>query len=1204
MNAGDPVQWYITTPGGETITGESDTLKCCRVGCPYDTAYYDFPEYGTYTIRVEFSGYAQYAEWTVEVWGPTGEIIGEVSNPTNDPVENVDVYLHDAEDKWKVLNFIDEWGSDPTSSVPSYISSAKTGGAGNYQLTEIIPGSYLVLVVPPSDLEYLPKTSDVYVIEKDETEIINLQLEPKVRWLGELDDEMENIRDLSREIVNDDTQAAAEVYVDGYKVFYDPSEDWSKLLSVVLGAINFAMDIANPTATVAKVQLACHGYITNEIAVPIAEHGIDLTIAAHWWNVRGTTFQDKMIYYSNQVDSITWMKEFYPNTVDSPEDALQNGYYTTPIYINGLSLIDDSFEDYNKTIAYTEVPSDFSLSQTENVLRNQVFWLHDKTDGETKIADGITITPTGNVYLFKLTQAHRDSYNNAKLEMEVAKAGQTVSEVASTCGNYISFKGACTLNPHAVGVGMTVRVIGWAGSIAFNSYEIYAKNKVAKQWAYTQIYWAQDLDTIPKINQDVVEWLESETNHPRLPYIDGHIVDTDLHLLQIPFTNKNIAFANEPEYPWWWILPKLRWWILNTNTVTIESTSSIDNVKTRILCIDRYGNEFVSEMPTIHPNEAEPPMLMNRNEIKTIDLPYTGDFRPFNPFHWHYLSTILWMEGKQPDMAIDVYYVIPLSYSPFPYTISSETIMSTQDVNAFMKQPMRSEVCAFTTKESKSDSSITLEDWGNLLGNCTKIIDINIDPVNDSTQVRYVSNASITDVTFLMATIPGSHLNLHVYDELGRHVGYFPVTDSDQIQIPNATYTGNISNPEIILIPDAASKNYTIKIDTTQFTSSSPIPVEVYAIETPVRPAVLGISPVELYPFTSPGETKNITIQLAEVGKQVEIKDVTILQHDFADKFGNPVPDVMATLSQNNFDIGAGNTTSLTITINVPENITLPDVPETRYTGNITIETLNAGTINFTIHLLVLETDLSNAKLTFAEPNVTGIHLSSTDLSDINETHKLAEVTPQSAYTVNSTGEGSFTLQFTDIPDADTITAYGINATDHWIELDTSTTADSVTFTTDVENSIVVFGSLSQPPIASFIYTPENPVFNQTITFDASSSGENITAYKWNFGDGTTTATPDPVITHTYVSPDVYTVTLTVTDNDGRTNTTSRNVTVRGIRGDLNHDGTLTSADVVIALDIAVSGKYVPEADIDKNGYVNVLDARMIMQAAADAIEL
>ena len=57
MNVGDPVQWYITTPSGETITGEIDTLKCCIVGSLYDKAYYNFPEYGTYTIRVEFPGY-------------------------------------------------------------------------------------------------------------------------------------------------------------------------------------------------------------------------------------------------------------------------------------------------------------------------------------------------------------------------------------------------------------------------------------------------------------------------------------------------------------------------------------------------------------------------------------------------------------------------------------------------------------------------------------------------------------------------------------------------------------------------------------------------------------------------------------------------------------------------------------------------------------------------------------------------------------------------------------------------------------------------------------------------------------------------------------------------------------------------------------------------------------------------------------------
>ena len=57
-------------------------------------------------------------------------------------------------------------------------------------------------------------------------------------------------------------------------------------------------------------------------------------------------------------------------------------------------------------------------------------------------------------------------------------------------------------------------------------------------------------------------------------------------------------------------------------------------------------------------------------------------------------------------------------------------------------------------------------------------------------------------------------------------------------------------------------------------------------------------------------------------------------------------------------------------------------------------------------------------------------------------------------------------------------------------------------------------------------------------------------------------------------------------------------------RGDLNHDWNVTSADAVIALQIAVSGEFVEEADIDENDCVNALDALMILQAAADNIKI
>ncbi|RLG29031.1 hypothetical protein DRO03_08280 [Methanosarcinales archaeon] len=58
------------------------------------------------------------------------------------------------------------------------------------------------------------------------------------------------------------------------------------------------------------------------------------------------------------------------------------------------------------------------------------------------------------------------------------------------------------------------------------------------------------------------------------------------------------------------------------------------------------------------------------------------------------------------------------------------------------------------------------------------------------------------------------------------------------------------------------------------------------------------------------------------------------------------------------------------------------------------------------------------------------------------------------------------------------------------------------------------------------------------------------------------------------------------------------------VKGDLNSDGILTPADAVIALRIAATGADDPAADVSGDDRVTSLDALMILQAAADSIEL
>ncbi len=78
-------------------------------------------------------------------------------------------------------------------------------------------------------------------------------------------------------------------------------------------------------------------------------------------------------------------------------------------------------------------------------------------------------------------------------------------------------------------------------------------------------------------------------------------------------------------------------------------------------------------------------------------------------------------------------------------------------------------------------------------------------------------------------------------------------------------------------------------------------------------------------------------------------------------------------------------------------------------------------------------------------------------------------------------------------------------------------------------------------PVAAFTSTTAD----LTASLDASGTADadgTIAGYAWTFGDGTTGTGKTP--THTYLTADTFTVTLTVTDNNGATDVVSHGVTV------------------------------------------------------------
>lgn len=119
----------------------------------------------------------------------------------------------------------------------------------------------------------------------------------------------------------------------------------------------------------------------------------------------------------------------------------------------------------------------------------------------------------------------------------------------------------------------------------------------------------------------------------------------------------------------------------------------------------------------------------------------------------------------------------------------------------------------------------------------------------------------------------------------------------------------------------------------------------------------------------------------------------------------------------------------------------------------------------------------------------------------------------------------------------------------------TAQATDSATKVATDSNSVTV-DNFNDPPTASFTHTCSG----LTCSFDGSSSSDDrgIASYAWDFGDGSTDTLSGVTVSHTYAGPGTYTVTLTVTDTDGVTDSEPKAVVVATTMhvGDLDGSST------------------------------------------------
>jgi hypothetical protein len=576
-----------------------------------------------------------------------------------------------------------------------------------------------------------------------------------------------------------------------------------------------------------------------------------------------------------------------------------------------------------------------------------------------------------------------------------------------------------------------------------------AKQRVADSFAKTQIYTLYDVESVERINRNSVEWLERQYEDPVTGRVDGEI--TDGPAFPSDENGINVVTATQPEEP---KRSSLRTRATGEMTVAAANTGEA-TVNTRLVGVGRFQSNYGFDprsgeappiephvQPSVAPNVSESPVRLGPGETVSKTLRYSLDNPKTEPYRFHVFLSVLLMDGRQVDVASDWTFVDIKDkrqvgdctdgsgfcgadgpgyeirdIENVDTAVPDETLESSEGISRRVdpssdQQRMHTRSFVYTTADTTRGRAMSEQTFESSRQSVGTVLDTDIEPGDDVTRQLSVTDDTASATVMLVAP-PASGTSLQVQDEAGNTVGYAPQTGEGVVERPGASYTGSEQAIERVVLGDAAGENLTVTA--TAADADEAVSVEVLVVETPQRPAMMGLVPGVVRTTVDPGETADPTFRIAEVGGQQPIQNVAVSHTGLANGAGTQLPEESLSIEPGTIDrINATETRPLNATVRVPSNISIADDDPTEFTGAVTVETGTAGEDTVPISVLLLDSSVANASLFEAERSVTGVHL---DRTEVEAADPGPPGRAEAVYQFTVLGEGNATVVVDSAPE-------------------------------------------------------------------------------------------------------------------------------------------------------------------------------------------